>query len=69
VRRRVVEAAGDPEHPLGRAEVDAKAHGVLDPLVGAAPAAEWLKLCHGALDEPADCRKLAAAFAHGLPMR
>jgi 2-methylcitrate dehydratase PrpD len=69
LRRRIVEAAGDPERPLGRREIDAKAHKVLDPLVGAAQAAEWLKLCHGALVEQADGRKLAVAFARGLHER
>ena len=62
-RRRVVAAAGDPEHPLGRAAIEDKAHRVLDPLLGAARVDEWLGLCHGALDGAAQCERLAAAFA------
>lgn len=62
-RRRVVAADGDPEHPLGRAAIDDKAHRVLDPLLGAARVDEWLGLCHGALDDAARCERLAVAFA------
>jgi len=63
LRRRVVEAGGDPEHPLGRAAVDDKAHRVLDPLLGAARVDGWLGLCHGALDGAAQCERLTTAFA------
>lgn len=66
LQSRIVEAHGDPERPLGEREIDIKAHKVLDPLVGAAAAAEWLQLCHGALAEEAAGRKLAHAFARGL---
>ena len=66
LRERIVEAIGDPEHPLDRAGVAAKAHRVLDPLVGNARAEEWLKLADAALDDRSACRKLAAAFAAGL---
>jgi len=66
LRQRIVEATGDPEHPLDRAGVVGKAHRVLDPLVGDARAAEWLKLAGAALDDQSACRKLAAAFAAGL---
>jgi len=66
LRQRVVEATGDPEHPLDRAGVAAKAHRVLDPLVGIGRAEEWLKLASAALDDATACRKLAAAFAAGL---
>lgn len=62
-RRRVVSAAGDPEHPLDRAAIDEKAHRVLDPLLGAARVDEWLVLCHGALQSSATCEQLANAFA------
>jgi 2-methylcitrate dehydratase PrpD len=65
-RHRTVEATGDPEHPLGQDGIDAKARRVLDPLVGAARAADWLKMCGTALDGAAACRNLAAAFAAGL---
>ena len=63
LKRRVVAAAGDPEHPLGRAAVDDKAHRVLDGLIGAARVDEWLTMCHGALHGRADCRRLVTAFA------
>jgi 2-methylcitrate dehydratase PrpD len=63
LRQRVVEATGDPEHPLDRTGIDDKAHRVLDPLCGAATAAEWLSLCCGALDGEAECKRLASAFA------
>ena len=62
-RRRVVAAAGDPEHPLGRADIDEKAHCVLDPLIGAARVDAWIDLCDGALHGGAECRRLATAFA------
>jgi 2-methylcitrate dehydratase PrpD len=66
VRRRVVAAVGDPEHPLDTAAVTAKAHRVLDPLVGSDRAAEWCKLAAAALDDRAACRSVAEAFAAGL---
>ena len=62
LKRRVVAAAGDPEHPLGRADVDDKAHRVLDGLIGAARVDEWLTMCHGALAQP---RRLPKA-RHGI---
>jgi 2-methylcitrate dehydratase PrpD len=66
VKQRVVEAIGDPEHPLDAAAVADKAHRVLDPLVGSSHTAEWLKLADGGLDDRAACRSLAEAFAGGL---
>ena len=65
-QQRIVEAIGDPEHPLDHAGVFAKAHRVLDPLVGGDGAAAWLRMAGAALDDAAACRKLAAAFAEGL---
>ena len=63
LRRCVVAAAGDPEYPLNRSDIDMKAHRVLDSLIGAARVDEWLTVCHGALDGSAECRKLVTAFA------
>jgi 2-methylcitrate dehydratase PrpD len=65
-RRRIVEATGDPEHPLDAEAVADKAHRVLGPLVGSNRAAEWLKVCGAAVDDRAACRRLAEAFAGGL---
>jgi 2-methylcitrate dehydratase PrpD len=65
-QQRIVEAIGDPEHPLDHAGVAAKAHRVLDPLVGNDGAAAWLEMAGEALDDATACRKLAAAFAEGL---
>jgi 2-methylcitrate dehydratase PrpD len=65
-QQRIVEAIGDPEHPLDHAGVSGKAHRVLDPLVGGARAAEWLKIAGAALDDAGACRKLADSFAAGL---
>ncbi|HMG78347.1 MAG TPA: MmgE/PrpD family protein [Xanthobacteraceae bacterium] len=65
-QQRIVEAIGDPEHPLDHAGIVGKAHRVLDPLVGNDGAAEWLKMAGAALDDAAACRKLAATFAAGL---
>jgi 2-methylcitrate dehydratase PrpD len=65
-RHRVVEAKGDPEHPLDAAGIADKAHRVLDPLVGGERAADWLETCGAALDAGTACRKLAAAFAAGF---
>jgi len=64
-RRRVVEARGDPEHAFGSADVDEKAHRVLDPLLGAPHVDEWLTMCHGAFNGAAECRRLTLAFADG----
>jgi 2-methylcitrate dehydratase PrpD len=62
-RRRVVEALGDPEHPLGRAAVDNKAHRVLDRLLGTTRVDEWLRVCDDAFADSAACQRLASAFA------
>jgi 2-methylcitrate dehydratase PrpD len=66
LRQRVVEAAGDPEHPLDANGVTDKGHRVLDPLVGQARATEWLKLSTAVLDDQAACRALAEGYAAGL---
>lgn len=65
-QQRIVEAIGDPEHPLGQAGVFAKAHRVLDPLIDRDGIATWLEMAGAALDDGAACRKLATAFAAGL---
>ena len=65
-QQRIVEAIGDPEHPLDNAGIFAKAHRVLDPLVGDIGTAAWLEMGGAALDDAAACRKLATAFAAGL---
>jgi 2-methylcitrate dehydratase PrpD len=65
-QQRIVEAIGDPEHPLDQAGVVAKAHLVLDPLIGGERAGEWLNLSGAALDDATACRKLADSFAAGL---
>jgi 2-methylcitrate dehydratase PrpD len=65
-QQRIVEANGDPEHPLDQAVLFAKAHRVLDPLGGNDGVAEWLQMAGTALDDAAACRKLAMAFAAGL---
>jgi 2-methylcitrate dehydratase PrpD len=65
-RKLVVEANGDPERPLDRAGVVAKAVMVLAPLVGGDRAAEWVNISAAALDDPAACRTLADSFAAGL---
>jgi 2-methylcitrate dehydratase PrpD len=62
LKRRVVAAAGDPEHPLGRAAVDDKAHRVLDTMLGSARVDEWLALCHGALTSSVSCKDLVTAY-------
>lgn len=65
-QQRIVEAIGDPEHPLDQAGVFAKAHRVLDPLIGNDRAAAWLEMAGAALDDAPACSKLAAAFAEGF---
>jgi 2-methylcitrate dehydratase PrpD len=65
-QQRIVEAIGDPEHLLDQAGIFAKAHRVLDPLVGDDGATQWLEMAGAALDDATACRKLAAAFAAGL---
>jgi 2-methylcitrate dehydratase PrpD len=66
LRQRVVEANGDPEQPLDRADVVAKAVCVLDPLVGGDRAAAWVETVSAALDDATACRKLGKSFAAGL---
>ncbi len=66
IRQRVVEAAGDPEHPLDADGVTDKGHRVLDPLVGRARAAEWLRMSGAALEDKTACRALAEGYAAGL---
>jgi 2-methylcitrate dehydratase PrpD len=63
LQRRVVAAAGDPERPLRRADIDEKGHRVLDPLLGAARVDGWLAMCHGALHGRTECERLVTAFA------
>jgi 2-methylcitrate dehydratase PrpD len=63
VRQRVVEAQGDPERPLNLADVEQKAHHVLDRLLTPAKVAEWLTLCRGGLDDRAGCERLASALS------
>jgi 2-methylcitrate dehydratase PrpD len=65
-QQRVIEAVGDPEHPLDHAGVIAKAHRVLDPLLGKDGIAEWLQMAGAAFDDTIACRKLAVAFAEGF---
>ena len=43
-QQRIVEAIGDPEHPLDHAGVFAKAHRVLDPLIDRDGIATWLEM-------------------------
>jgi 2-methylcitrate dehydratase PrpD len=62
-QRRVVAAAGDPERPLRRADIDEKGHRVLGPLLGAGGVDRWLTMCHGALHGRAECERLVTAFA------
>lgn len=62
VGRRVVQASGDPECPLGLADVEQKAHHVLARLLDATAVAKWLSLCRGALDSSAGCERLASAL-------
>lgn len=63
LRHRVIAAAGDPEYPLSRSDMDEKAHRVLDALIGPASVDDWLALAHRALEGSAELRKLAGAFA------
>jgi 2-methylcitrate dehydratase PrpD len=60
---RVVEATGDPEHPLDRVAVADKARRVLEPLIGAKRAADWLALSRDALGDAAACKRFVSAFA------
>jgi 2-methylcitrate dehydratase PrpD len=62
VRERVIEAQGDPGHPLGEAEHDAKAHRVLDPLTGRDAAERLIEVGRRGLADAAGCRALVAAF-------
>jgi len=63
MRERVIEALGDPERPLGNKELDAKAHQVLDPLIGREAAGKLIEAGRRGLTAPAGCRALAGAFA------
>jgi 2-methylcitrate dehydratase PrpD len=60
---RVIEALGDPGRPLGAAELDAKAHRVLDPLIGHDAAEKLVEVGRRGLADAAGCRELSRAFA------
>jgi 2-methylcitrate dehydratase PrpD len=63
VRERVIEALGDPGRPLEGAELDAKAHCVLDPLIGRNAADRLIGIGRRGLADASGCRALAGAFA------
>jgi MmgE/PrpD C-terminal domain len=63
VRERVIEAPGDPERPLGDDGLGAKAHGVLDRLVGREAAVALIDVGRRGLADQAGSRALADAFA------
>lgn len=62
VRQHIVEAKGDPERPLDALAVADKGRRVLDPLVGAARAAEWLNICGAAFSSEVACRTFCESF-------
>jgi 2-methylcitrate dehydratase PrpD len=62
-RRRVVAALGDPDNPLSSAQIDDKAHRVLDPLIGVVRVDEWLTICHAGLQGNTEFQTLANASA------
>jgi len=62
-RERVIEALGDPGRPLGEADLDAKAHRVLDPLIGRDAAGKLIETGRRGLANASGCRALADAFA------
>jgi 2-methylcitrate dehydratase PrpD len=62
VRERVIEAKGDPGHPLDEAELDTKAHRVLDPLMGGDAAEKLIEVGRRGLTDAEGCRALVNAF-------
>jgi 2-methylcitrate dehydratase PrpD len=62
MRERVVEAPGDPGRPLGDDEIAAKAHGVLDRLIGRDAAVALIEVGRHGLDDAAACGRLASSF-------
>jgi 2-methylcitrate dehydratase PrpD len=66
LRQRIIEATGDPEHPLDADGVANKGHRVLDPLVGRARAAEWLRVSSAAMNDETACRALAEGYTAGF---
>jgi 2-methylcitrate dehydratase PrpD len=62
LRERIIEAPGDPGDPLGEEALDAKAHRVLDPLLGRDAAEKLVAIGRRGLADAAGCRELVAAF-------
>jgi 2-methylcitrate dehydratase PrpD len=62
VRELVIEAPGDPGRPLGAQQLAAKAHGVLDLLIGVDEASRLIAVGRDGLESPSGCRALADAF-------
>jgi hypothetical protein len=59
----VIEAPGDPERPLDDAALDAKAHAVLDRVIGREATARLIDTGRRGLADEAFCRDLAIRFA------
>jgi 2-methylcitrate dehydratase PrpD len=59
---RIIEAPGDPGAPLGEEALDAKAHCVLDPLIGREAAEKLIAIGRHGLADAAGCRDLVGAF-------
>jgi 2-methylcitrate dehydratase PrpD len=61
--RRVVEAEGDPDRALDDLALAAKLHRVLDPLIGAGEAGDWIEAGSVALVDAGSARALSERFA------
>jgi 2-methylcitrate dehydratase PrpD len=68
-RERVIAAPGDPTRPLDEEALDAKAHNLLDRLIGRPHVEELIGLARRGLRDEAACRALAEAFVRGFPTR
>jgi 2-methylcitrate dehydratase PrpD len=62
-QHRIVEAIGDPEHPLAAPDVDQKARRVLEPMIGPQRTADWLTMGRDAFRDAAACKRFVVAFA------
>jgi 2-methylcitrate dehydratase PrpD len=61
-RQLVIEAPGDPGNPLDDSALEAKAHGVLDPVLGREQASHLVEIGRHGLDDAAACGRLVGAF-------
>jgi len=62
-RRRVISAKGDPACPLSAAEIEHKAHAVLDGAMGRGEVSRWMAAARAGFDDKQGCGELLRLYA------